>query len=312
VQPILGAPPQGFAVAIAALQDRLLGPGGIIDRVGALLDPDNERSFVHKTLQSLDDLNAMTAELRDQLNPQQQTALLTKIHRTMDDVNVATAALRVELQRGDNEAALAKIHLALDHLDAALADVASVIHEGRPRIENTLASVEHATATIDRDVLAALRAQLDASRADSVITKAHQALDRINVALAHVGATAAGAEEIVVLNRPLIEETLQNFSQMSANLHQTSQEVLLNPSKLIWGPDARRDEQLVVFQAARNFAEAATELDRVSQRLQALLAAMPAEGGEVNAELLKEIQGSVRAAFERFQQAEDQLWEQLK
>lgn len=311
-QPINGTPPQGFAVAIAALQDRLLGPNGIIDRVGTLLDPDDKRSFVYKTLRSLDDLNAMTGELRSQLNPQQQTTLLAKLHRTMDDINTATAALRTEMQRGDNEAALAKVHLALDRLDTALADVAAIIHDGRPRIDNTLASVEHATTAIDRDIVAALRQQLDVARADSMIAKAHQAFDRVNETLTHVGTTVQAGEELLVLNRPQLEQTLENFGEMSDNLRQTSQEVLLNPSKLIWGPDAKRDEQLVVFQAARNFAEAATELDRVSQRLQALLATMPAEGGTVNPELLEQVQGAVRAAFERFKQAEDQLWEQLK
>ena len=107
---------------------------------------------------------------------------------------------------------------------------------------------------------------------------------------------------------------MQNFKDMSEQLRLASQEVLLNPSKLIWGPDARREEQMLVFQAARSFAEAARELDSATGRLEAVLHTLPPDGAvpeKAQAEL-RSISDGVRAAFERFELAETTLWDKLK
>ena len=115
-------------------------------------------------------------------------------------------------------------------------------------------------------------------------------------------------------NRPRIERILVNFQDMSEQLRLASQEVLLNPSRLIWGPSARREEQMLVFQAARSFAEAAGELDDASGRLEAVLQMLPAEGPVPRpvGDEIQSILDSVRATFDRFKGAENTLWDQLQ
>jgi hypothetical protein len=312
--PITGLPPQSFSAAVSALSRRLLGPGGLVDRLSEAVDPDGQKSIVRKVLLSLDDINAMTQQLRTQVNPDEQGALLAKVHRVLDDLNATTAALRAELSTGNDTALLAKVHLALTHLDDGLTDAAAMIKENRPVVHDALSSVEHAARTVDEDMIARLKNELDPANAEGTLGKLHLAMDRVNASLEDVRSMTSAGARMVVLSRPALEKTLANFLYMSDQLRLTSQEVLLNPSKLIWGPSHERADKLLVFRAASQFAEAASQLDDAAARLQAVLQTLPAEGpsGAADAKELQKVYDAVQAAFQRFGRAEDVLWEQLK
>ena len=312
--PIIGLPPQSLAAAISTLSRRLLSPGGFVDRLNQAVDPDGEKSMVHKMLVSLDDINVVTRELRTQMSPQDQSALLYKIQRMLDDLNATTAGLRAELAAGNDTGLAAKLHLALGHLDDGLRDAAAIMQDSRPALHDTFASASHAARTIDQDVLAALRTELDPANPTSTLGKLHAAMDRVNASLEDVRAMTAAGERLVVLGRPTVEKTLDNLLSMSDQLRLTSQELLLNPSKLIWGPSQVREEKLLVFRAASSFADAASQLDDAAARLQAVLQTLPPEStaAQVNSEEIQAIYDGVQAAFQRFVRAEQVLWDQLK
>ena len=312
--PIIGLPPQSLAAAISTLSRRVLSPGGFVNRLNQAVDPDGEKSMVHKMLVSLDDINVMTRELRTQMSPQDQAAVLYKIQRMLDDLNATTAGLRTELAAGNDAGLAAKLHLALGHLDDGLRDAAAIMKDSRPTLHDTLASVSHAARTIDQDVLAALRTELDPANPTSTLGKLHAAMDRVNASLENVRAMTAAGERLVVLGRPTVEKTLDNLLSMSNQLRLTSQEFLLNPSKLIWGPSQVREEKLLVFRAASSFADAASQLDDAAARLQAVLQTLPPEStaAQVNSEEIQAIYDGVQAAFQRFGSTEQVLWDQLK
>ncbi|HQL55196.1 MAG TPA: hypothetical protein PLQ87_10860, partial [Phycisphaerae bacterium] len=136
----------------------------------------------------------------------------------------------------------------------------------------------------------------------------------VNASLADVRVMTSEGQRLVVLSRPAIEKALGNFVNMSEQLRLASQEVLLNPSKLIWGPTRAREDKLLIFRAASSFAEAASQLDNAASRLEAVLKTLPAEGApaELDDAELRAIYESVQAAFQRFGRAEEVLWDQLK
>lgn len=313
-QPIAGQPPRSLAASISLLSERILGPKGLLTDLEQVLDPrGGDVSLVRKLLVSLDDVNAMTAALRADLDPHQREALLAKIHAVADDLNATTTAIRRQIAEGDDAALLAKVHAALDHLNHALSDVAGMLQEDRPLVRDTLTSVAHAAGTLDRELIDRLRDQLDPSQPASAAGKLHFAIDQLNAALANVEAATAEGERMVLLSRPTLEQILANFREMSANLNQAGLEVLLDPSRLLAKPGPERRSDLLTFQAARSFAEAAGELDNAVARLDALVRALPTEGpAAADRSELQEIQKAVRAAFQRFDQAERALWEQLK
>jgi ABC-type transporter Mla subunit MlaD len=312
--PVIGLPPQSLSAAISTLSRRLLAPGGFVDNLNEAVDPDAEKSIVHKMLLSLDDMNAITRQLRSEMNPHEQATLLHTIHRVLDDLNAATASLRAEMSTGNDAALLAKLHLALTHLDEGLSDAAAMLKENRPLVHDTLASVEHTARTIDQELLVRLKAELDPANSAGTLGRLHLAMDRVNESLENVREMTAAGERAVVLGRPAIDKTLENFVNMSDQLRQASQEVLLNPSKLIWGPSREREDKLLIFRAASEFAQAASQLDDASARLKAVLQTLPAGGPATEADTkeLQSVYDAVQAAFQRFGRAEEVLWDQLK
>lgn len=312
--PIDGLPPQSFAAAVSGLARRLVAPGGILDNVSAAVDPDAEKSIVRKLLTSLDDVNTVTRELRNQASPLEHGALLHKVHQLLDDLNTTTGAVRSELAAGNQAGALGKLHVALTHLEEALREAAALMKESRPIVQETLASVNSAVRAVDKEMLPALQAELDSTNPSSTLGKLHAAMNRVNESLDDVRAMTTAGERTVVLSRPTVEKILGNFRDMSEQLRQASQEVLLNPSKLIWGPTQQREDKLLIFRAASNFAEAARELDAAAGRLQALSQSLAHDAAlsDADREELKKMRAAVDAAFERFGRAETALWEQLK
>ncbi len=313
-QPIHGLPPQSLAAAISTLSRELLKEGGLVSQLNKAVDPEAPGSVLHKVLRSLDDVNAITASLRTEMNDNEQKALLGKIHASLDDLNGMTHILRGQMRPDNDAALLGKVHVALDHLAEGLSEAVATLKEDRPLVREALTSVRDVARSLDTELVASLRRELDSADKTSLLGKVHTGMDRVNAALADLKSIASTGQRVVTVSQPTLERTMQNFKDMSEQLRLASQEVLLNPSKLIWGPDARREEQMLVFQAARSFAEAARELDSATGRLEAVLHTLPPDGAvpeKAQAEL-RSISDGVRAAFERFELAETTLWDKLK
>jgi ABC-type transporter Mla subunit MlaD len=312
VSPIEGLPPQSLAAAIGTLSRRLLGPNGLVDRLEQLIDVNVEGSLAFKVARSLDDVNAMTQDVRLQLNPHEQTALMAKVHAIFDNLNETTAALRGQLAVDDEATLLAKVHIVLDQLEGGLAEANAMLHENRPAIRDTLTSIESVTRQMDEELLAAFKAELNRDDPTALLGKIHAGIDRLNVSLENVVTMTDTGRKLVVLNRPALQRSIDNLKDVSDELRVGVQEIMLAPWRL-FRPPAGEIKRLDVFEAARRFAEAASMLDDAATRLQAVLAAGPAEGQVLGSpEEIRMIQDSLQSAFERFQTAEDYLWEQMK
>ncbi len=309
---VWGQPPQGMA-AFSALSRRLTAEGGIVDRLDRMLDPDADGSLLNKVMVSLMDVNAMTSELRTQLTAAERASLLRKVHLILDDLNATTAAIRQQTDREDAGALLARFNAVLDVAHGSLAEVLGMLQEGRPLVQETLVSVEHAARVIDQEMVANLRGELDPTDPGSLLSELHTAMARVNGSLAEIQALSATGNRMLVLNRPQIERVLSNIREVSEVLALTSKDIQLNPSKLIWPPKDREASKLDVFTAARDFAQAATYLDEAAARLQAVMEVAPE--GEMRATADPEVRAildSLQGAFERFERAEAFFWEQMK
>lgn len=307
--PIRGQPAASLNAAIGQLSRRLLAPGGMVDRIDLMLNPHSEGSAMYKVYASLNDLNAMTAELRNQLTPSERLTLLGKLNGLLDDLNATTGALREQTSLANGASLLTKVHSAFDKVSEGLSEATDLLKSGKPPLLNALASVERATATLERDLVAPLAAEFRRDDAAALLGKLHAAMDSVTTSLGHLESAAGAAQRLVALNAPAVEETLENVREMSEELRRASLEVRLNPSKLIWGPEPEARQKTPVFEAARNFAEAATQLDQAAARLEAVLTA---RGGTATDSDLTMIRDAVRASFERFRRAETYLYDKMK
>jgi ABC-type transporter Mla subunit MlaD len=310
--PLDGLPPQSLAAAISTLQRRLFGPDGLVRKLELIIDVDADGSLAGKVAKSLDDVNAMTRELSVQLNPHEQLTLMGKIHAIVDNLNDTTAALRTELAAQDQATAMTKVHVVLDQLEKGLGEANAILRENRATVRNTMTSVESMARQIDEELLAAFKAEFSRDDPASLLGKIHAGIDRANASLENVVTMTDTGRKLVVLNRPALQRTIDNVKDISDQMRVGVQEILLTPWRL-FRPPGDEIKRLDVFEAARRFAEAATLLDDAAARLEAVVAAAPADGQVLGSqEDIHAVQESLRSAFERFQTAEEYLWNQMK
>ncbi len=312
-EPILGLPPQSFGAAIGALSRRILQPSGLLDDLEHALDPAAEGQLMNRVLASAEDLNAITGQIRTQLDPQQQATLLRKLLGLFDDLAITMKALREQSAAQDPTSLLAKVHTALDRLSDGLGEMTALIRDERPVLHETLGNVAKLAQSLNQDIVAQLKRELQRDDPQSMIGKLHVAMERVNGSLANVQVVSESGKQLFLLNRPALDRTLANVKEMSEQLRLTSEELRLAPWRLLYRPTPAETREMGVFDAARTFAEAATYLDDAAARLQAAVAAAPQGSAAIAADPeLREIQQSLKSAFERFRTAEKYLYEQLR
>ncbi len=311
--PIVGLPPQSLAAVIGNLSRRVLGPNGMVDKVEQMLDADLQGSLVYKISQSLSDVNAMTTELRTQLDPREQMTLMSKVHAIVSHINDATAALRAQLAVEDDTTVMAKVHVVLERLEHGLAEMVEMLRENRPAVRSTLTNVESATRKLDQELLNAFKTELDRDDPTSLLGKIHVGMDQFNQSLENVVVMTDAGSKLIVLNRPTLQRAIENIKVTSDQLRVGVQEIVLAPWRLFNKPWTGEVRQVGAFEAARRFAEAATMLDDAAVRLEAIHSATAGdELSKSSAEEIRKIQDGLRSAFERFETAEEYLWEQMK
>lgn len=310
--PIEGLRPQSMAATISSLSQTLTGPGGLLDKLAAQLDERDPQTVLGRLLRILANVDAMTARLAAQLSPAEQRSLMQRLLATMDNVQALTAALRRQTETGDPANLIGKVHSSLDELDAALVEARLMLSENRPAIRESLARVQNVSATLDERIMPSLAAEFDRSRPDTLLGKVHAGLDALRASLDNVQTITAEGRRLVVLNRPQLERTIENLKQASERLNSGIQELTLTPWR-IFPPLTGVRRQIEVLEAARRFAEAASYLDDTTRRLDALVQASSGDARLLaDPKELQTLRASLKAAFDRFESAEQYFWKQMR
>lgn len=304
--PIQGLPAQSLAASIGGLSRFLLAPGGFLEKLDRAVDPAVEGSLLSRLVVSLEDVNAITAALRTQFDSGDSMTLLGKVRQMADNLSETTAALRRQMSSEDRAAMLGKLLAALDRVNTGLAEATELIQENRPGLRRTVEHVESFSAALEQELASALRVELNRDDPQSLLGKVHGGMDRLSESLDALAAMTDAGRRIVVLNKPVIDETIRHVREISETLKLATDEIRLAPWRLFYRPSGRETREMSIFEAARTFAEAADNLRQAAARLEALQeATAPAE--EVEA-----LRAALRSAFERFRTAEDFLFERLK
>lgn len=310
--PIHGLPSEG-AAAFANITRRLSEPGGIIDRVDQMLNPDLEGSLMNRLITTLADVNVITGELRLQLTVEERDTLLGKMQAILDELQEMSTALSDQAQAAVPGSIMAKLSSALDLVHADLQMVLEMIRDSQPLVHDALDNLRHATRVIDQDVVGTLAAQMDLANSASLLAKAHSAMEDVNSVTANFKSVSELVRNLLVVDGQKVSIILDNLQEMSAQLSATSRELRLNPARLIWGPSRGEQKRIAAFQAARDFAQAAESLDQAATDLRNILQAVPP--GELSPDdrrRIQEMYQALQAAFDRFEQAQRYFWEQMK
>lgn len=265
---------------IRGLDDGVSSLNEVIDRVDPQVDP-----MIADTRAAIADLREAIASINDKL-----PGWTDQIDTTMDDVNAFTGGLAPGLDEARATVADAR---------AGIADARDVIHktgqaidENRPKVDEIIESVRSASAQIDQES----------------VPKINEALDEIDRQVAAWGAVADDVRVFMDEQLPSARKAMANVRLASDQLKLAITEIRAQPWRLLIRPSRRELEQELLYDSARQYAAAVSDLRATSESLQTLLAS---DAARLDREELSGIQNHLLRAFERYDQAERDLLERM-
>jgi ABC-type transporter Mla subunit MlaD len=166
----------------------------------------------------------------------------------------------------------------------------------RDNNDSIVTSLKNVTAELEKTI-PSLR-----TRINQTLAKAESTLDTAQLAL-------QDAREFISDER--IDKILNNVTRVSTNLKLTSQEVRRAPWKLLYKPKENEFEIQALVDSAGSFAAGAESLENSVVRLRALIATAD-DKQPIDKDKLGSMIAELETSFNKFQEAEQKFWEELK
>ncbi len=224
------------------------------------------------------------------------TAILKDAHARIDPIN----------QKVDS--VLAEAHTATTQASRAARNMGDLLGDNNPDGKATIASLRHSAESVEKAI-------------PDLTSKASQLLDRLNNRLDALKATFNDLEQTMAAarsvsgdvrtlisdNRPRIDRIIANVNDTTANIKDLSAEIRHRPSRIIWRDDDKTTSNIQVYEASREFANGATELNDAATALKQAMASGTAEPQRIQ-ELMRKLDES----FSHFQDVEGKLYKSVK
>jgi len=215
---------------------------------------------------------------------------ITRVFENINALAPRIEAIAADIQAKTLPAANAtvvKIGSAADEGKLFLVDARGVIGDTKTDIRTTIANLSSATT--------AMKEKLPAI------------LDNAGASLTNIKDVTASARTVIAGNKGKLQAIVSNIKATSDNLKSTSVEVRHSPWRLLYKPGADEMANLNLFDAARQFADGASELNEASMALR---------DGAANPQLSKEevakLMEKVDKSFTHFKEVEEKLWASVK
>jgi ABC-type transporter Mla subunit MlaD len=189
---------------------------------------------------------------------------------------------------------------ALENLKAASNKINAILEENRTPLKETVAN----TRDLSADGKALLK-KVDGG-VDDLLPRVKAASADLKQGLADFKIIAGDTKALIATQKGNLASTAQNLKETSEHLRALSKEVRRAPWRLFATPDKEEVESLNLYDAARAFAMAATDLESVSDTLQVMLEAKE-KGVAVDEEMLKAMAENLQKTYEKYQKAEEAL-----
>jgi len=189
-----------------------------------------------------------------------------------------------------------KVGETLEDLKKASEKINAILDENREPIRKTVANAREMSETGKGLV----------KKADALLPRVKAASESLQKGLDDFQVLAADAKGLLATNKGNLAATLQNFKETSEHLRALSKEVRRAPWRLFAKPDKEEVESLNLYDTARAFAMAATDLEGVADTLQVLVEARQKDVA-VDPEMLKAMTERLQETFKKYQEAEKAL-----
>jgi len=251
---------------------------------------------------TLPNINDTIADVRTKTVPLVNTTL-DKFGQTADSFK----------KTGDNATALAadvrasykpiidKYNAVADKAIAMMESIRALFGDTTADFRTTIANLRQSTDSIK----AKLPGILD--KVDGVLAKVDTAVDSVNKTLVDVKETMAGAKAVIVGNKTKLDSMIASIKIAGDNLKAATAEVRRSPWRLLYKPAPNEMNNLNLYDAARQFAEGANNLNETAGALRDAI-----KTNQNNPEELKKLMEKVDQSFANFKQVEEKLWSTVK
>lgn len=270
-----GLPPEGFAGMFAKFEELTNKVTAIVDEIGPHVKPNME-----KVSETIENVREMTATTR---------ADLPKWRGQVDSI----------LSNSEQTAAkfgplVDKADLLIGDVQASARTVGQVIDDNAPKVSQIVDDVAATTKHVREKSLADL---------DETFAKAKASIDSLSEAVTTLD-TLARQET------PNIRRMLANGRLASDQLKLLMAELRAQPWRILIRPSNKEIEQQLVYDAARAYADAVSDLRAASETLESMSNAgsLP---DETRRQTLDVLVAELRATFEQYKSAESQLLDRM-
>jgi ABC-type transporter Mla subunit MlaD len=287
-----------------------LGTGEALPREVVLA---GKPSRLGETLALLTDLSVPVQEILHTVNRKTLPVVnetVAKLGKTADSIAMTGdhATKLVDDARGEVKPAVAKYHLLADRAAEALVKVRDLLGDTTPDFRATMANLKGITESVNHKAPAIL------DRVDGLLTKLDTTIQSANAALEDVKTTAANArdltgaaKEVIGGNRGKLDTMIASLKTASDNLKNATAEIRRSPWRLLYKPAPNEMANLNLYDATRQFADGAMELNDASLALRDAV-----RDGKIDKEAAEKLMQKLQASFENFQKVEEKLWVKVK
>lgn len=229
------------------------------------------------------------------------TGLVSEVRVKLPDWSsrLDTITRNLESASGKIDPIMANASGGVDQAREAIAKVDTILAESRPKVASILDSADSAARKVDTQTL---------DQANGALAEARRTLDTL-------GSAAATAAGMIREQTPNIRRALANARLVTDQMKLAAIEIRSQPWRVFYTPSEKENETSVLYDSARSYAQAVSDLRAASESLEATLAVLstsPVAAGQVtDRETVERLNGQLKQAFEKYRDAERALLDRL-
>lgn len=232
-----------------------------------------------------------------------------------DDFDAITTNGR-ELMAAANKATpdiIKKVQDAADEVKALMADGRKLVADNRPGIDAAIANTKEFSEQLKRigtdgEQIAQRIRTTTVGMVEDVLTDARA---RVNEAGTTLNSALTKADDLLSEQTPVVRSAMAKLRLTGDQLAATLAEVRRSPWRLVYRPDKRDLEFELLYDSARTYAQAVSDLSSAAEAVKGL---SDAGGGNLKAgeRNVNELLDGLGAAFTKYEEAESEFLRQVK
>jgi ABC-type transporter Mla subunit MlaD len=265
------------------------------------------------------ELQAIVTEIRTKTLPAVNGALSDVQTKTVPLVNQTlegfkktgdnTAALTADIRKSYDPTILAEYKKVTEKAVAMMEAIRALFGDTTADFRTTVANLRESTDSI-KGKLPGILDKVDGALAkvDTSVDKVNKTLDEVHQTVLNAKELSSSAKAVIVGNKSKLDNMIASLKTAGDNLKAATAEIRRSPWRLLYKPAPNEMANLNLYDAARQFAEGANDLNDTAGALRDLIKDNPnADPAEV-----KRLMEKVDQSFSNFQQVEQKLWGSVK